>query len=151
MDTRTRSLHLGLLSLRVGLGMVFVAHGAQKLMTFGLAGTAGFLDQLGVPFPGANAAALIAVELFGGLALLAGAATRVSSALLAVAMTVATLLVHLPNGFFLAANGYEYTLMLGFATVALALTGPGAWSVDALVARRRSARAVDRTPVRIAA
>jgi len=120
----------GLLLLRVALGVVFVMHGWQKLFVLGHAGVAGFLSQIGVPFPAVSAVLLTAVELGGGLAILAGAFTRVASALTASAMLVASVTVHLPNGFFMP-TGYEYTLTLLLASLALALTGPGAYSVNA--------------------
>lgn len=128
----------GLLLLRVALGVVFVAHGAQKLLTMGPANVAGFLGQLGVPLPGLNAALLIAVELGGGLLLLAGAWTRVTAVLTAGAMGVATLLVHAPNGFFLP-NGVEFTLTLMLVSLALVMTGAGTYSVDARLAGGRDA------------
>jgi uncharacterized membrane protein YphA (DoxX/SURF4 family) len=84
----------GVLPLRIVVGLVFVVHGAQKLFGFGLAGTAGFLGSLGIPLPTVAAAALIAVELLGGLALLLGAGTRIVAAALAADMLVAILTVH---------------------------------------------------------
>ena len=132
----SRSRDLGLLVLRAALGVVFIAHGWQKTFTIGHTGLTGFFDALGVPFAGVNAAIVMALELGGGIALLAGAATRVVSVLLALTMAVATVTVHLANGFFMATNGYEFTLMLGLASVALALTGAGAYSVDRLIVAR---------------
>jgi putative oxidoreductase len=125
----------GLLLLRVALGLVFIAHGAQKLFMMGIPNVAGFLGQLGVPFPGLNAVLLVAVELGGGLLLAAGALTRAASLLTAAAMAVATLLVHAPNGFFLP-NGVEFTLTLMLASLALTMTGAGRYSVDAALASR---------------
>ena len=128
----------GLLLLRAALGLVFVAHGAQKLVTMGVPGVAGFLGQLGVPLPGLSAVLLIAVELGGGLLIAAGALTRVAALLTAAAMAVATLTVHLPNGFFLP-NGVEFTLTLMLASLALAMTGAGRYSVDAALVSRAGA------------
>lgn len=128
----------GLLLLRAALAIVFVAHGAQKLFTMGVPQVAGFLGQLGVPFPGLNAVLLIAVELGGGLLLLSGALTRAASLLTAGAMAVATIVVHAPNGFFLP-NGVEFTLTLMLASLALTMTGAGKYSVDALLESRRRA------------
>lgn len=126
----------GLFLLRIALGLVFVMHGWQKLAGFGHVGVTGFLTQLGVPFPAVSAALLMAVELGGGLALLAGAFTRVAALLIAGAMAVATVTVHLPNGFFLP-NGYEFALTLLLANLAVTMTGAGAYSVDAWIAGRR--------------
>jgi putative oxidoreductase len=134
--TRFRSIDTGLLILRSILGLVFAIHGAQKLFVFGYAGTAGMLDGLGVPLPGLNALALIAVELGGGVALLAGLGTRVTSLLLTFAMLVATFTVHAANGFFMSTNGYEYPLTLAVASLALAFTGAGLYSVDGLLRGR---------------
>jgi putative oxidoreductase len=125
-----RNVDAGLLLLRLALGIVFVLHGWQKATAFGVSGLSGSLASLGIPFPGVNAAILIATELGGGLALLAGAFARVAGALLAFAMAVATITVHLPNGFFLP-NGYEFTLTLLLASLAITAAGAGAYSVDA--------------------
>ena len=133
--TRQKNLDRGLLLLRVALGLVFVMHGWQKLTVLGHSGVTGFLGSIGVPWPALNATLLIATELGGGLALLLGAFTRVAGALTAFAMLVATVLVHLPNGFFLP-NGYEFAATLLVSSVAVAFTGAGAYSVDALLGRR---------------
>jgi putative oxidoreductase len=125
----------GLLVLRFALGLVFIMHGWQKVMT-GHDGVTGFLTQLGVPFPALSAAILIAVELGGGIALIVGALTRVVAALIAFDMVVAIALVHVSAGFFLP-NGYEYALALLLASLALTMTGPGAYSVDRLFTRTR--------------
>jgi putative oxidoreductase len=134
---RTTRLDLGLLALRLALGVVFVMHGGQKLFVLGPGGVAGFLGSLGVPFPAVNAWLVIAAELGGGLALLAGALTRLAGLATALTMIVAMTTVHLANGFFLPA-GYEFTLTLLLASVAIVLTGPGAFSVDALISRKPS-------------
>ena len=128
----------GLLLIRIAVGLVFVMHGGQKLFVFGHAGVTGFMASLGLPFPAVNAALIMAVELGGGLALLAGAATRVAAVLIAGAMAVATVTAHLANGFFLP-NGYEFALTLGLVSLAVAMTGAGRYSVDALSGRRRAA------------
>jgi putative oxidoreductase len=132
--THSRSIDRALLLLRVALGIVFVMHGWQKLTVFGHAGFANMLGSLGVPFPAVNAAIVIAAELGGGLALLAGAGTRVAAALLAFTMVVAIATVHLPNGFFLP-TGYEFALTLLLVNVAVVLTGAGRYSIDAMFSR----------------
>jgi putative oxidoreductase len=106
------------LPLRLALGVVFAIHGGQKLFAFGLAGTAGFLAQVGMPLPTVAAAGVIAVELLGGLALVLGAATR-----------VALLTVHLRGGFFVP-DGIEFVLTLLAGALTLAVLGPGVPSVD---------------------
>ena len=124
----------GVLPLRLVVGIVFVAHGAQKLFGFGLAGTAGFLGSLGVPLPTVAAAGLIAVELLGGIALIIGAWTRVAAGLLSADALVAILTVHLRGGFFVP-NGVEFVLTLLGACLALVGLGAGPCSLDG--ARRR--------------
>ena len=119
----------GVLPLRLVLGLVFVAHGAQKLFGFGLAGTAGFLGSLGVPLPTVAAAGLITVELLGGVALILGAWTRTVAALLAADMLVAILTVHLRGGFFVP-DGVEFVLTLLGGCLALVGLGAGPGSVD---------------------
>lgn len=128
--TNSKSIDRGLLVLRLALGSVFVMHGWQKLTVMGPAGVSGFLGSLGVPLPGLNALMLITVELVGGLALIFGSFTRIASSLIAFAMLVAIVLVHLPNGYFLP-NGIEFALTLLLASLAVTMTGAGTYSVDA--------------------
>ena len=133
--------HRALLLLRAALGVVFVLHGWQKLTVFGLSGLSGFLAGAGMPLPTINAAILIAVELGGGVALIAGLGTRLVSALLAFTMAVAVGLVHWQAGFFNPA-GYEFPLTLMLVLLSLVMTGAGAYSLDArLFGRGRAAQA----------
>jgi putative oxidoreductase len=131
----TRWQGWGITFLRVVVGIVFVMHGGQKLFSYGMSGTAGFMSQVGIPAPWLAAVVVTAVEFLGGLALLFGLLTRVAALLLAMDMLVAILTVTLPKGFFLP-QGYEFTLTLLAATVALVLTGPGKASLDAVLATR---------------
>jgi putative oxidoreductase len=126
---RSQWIDRGLLLMRVALGLVFVMHGGQKLFVFGHAGVASGMAALGLPLPGLSAALITAVELGGGLALLAGAFTRVAALLIAGAMAVATVSAHLANGLFMP-SGFEYTLTLMLSSLAVLMTGPGAYSVD---------------------
>lgn len=130
----------GLLPLRLVVGLVFVAHGAQKLFQFGLGGTGGYLGSLGVPAPVLAAVVVIAVELLGGLAMILGVFTRIAALVLAAHMLVAILLVHITAGFFLP-NGYEFALTLLGASLTLFITGAGAASVDAALEPHPGARA----------
>lgn len=136
LDTRTQ-LDAGLAALRLIIGGVFLAHGAQKLFVFGFAGLAEGFAGMGVPLAGVAGPAVAFAELFGGLALMLGLFTRIAGLGLAVVMLGAMLLVHLPAGFFLP-NGVEFVLTLLAGAVALALTGPGAFSLDAVLGRRRA-------------
>ncbi len=149
MRTNT-SVDRGLLLLRLAIGSVFVAHGAQKLFVFGLAGTTGFLESIGVPFATLNAVLLIGVELGGGLAIVSGLFTRTAGTLTAFAMAVAVTVVHLPNGYFLP-NGMEFALTLLVSSVALTQTGAGRYSLDAWLFSRRPSAASVSIPVRRAA
>ncbi len=133
----TQQLNSGLFIARIVTGLIFVAHGSQKLFGYGLeAVTAGF-GQVGILMPGLAAPAVVFVEILGGLALGLGLLTRVASAGLVVVMLGATLLVHLGNGFFLP-TGYEFTLLLAAIAAMFTLTGAGTWSVDARIAARRA-------------
>ena len=126
----------GLTVLRVVLGIVFLVHGAQKLFVFGFGGVAGLLGGLGVPAPGLFAVVVTLVEVVGGIALILGLFTRVAAIMLAVDMLVATLTAHLANGFFAQNGGYEFTLLLLAASVALAVAGPGEAALDRAIAAR---------------
>jgi putative oxidoreductase len=137
----------GIAIVRLAVGGVFVAHGAQKLFVYGIPGVAGLMGQLGLPFPTLSAVAVTGAEFLGGLALLAGFMTRWAALPIAFSMAVAALTVHLRNGFFLP-QGAEYVLTLGLASVALSLTGSGALSVDRWFESRRSAASVAAAPAR---
>lgn len=121
------------LVLRLGVGPIFMAHGAQKAWgAFGGPGIKGFsemLGGLGFPLPEFWAYLAAYVELLGGLCLIVGFLTTVSCLPLLVLISVATIKVHLTNGFFLSNGGYEYNLVIASALVALVLLGPGDFSI----------------------
>lgn len=127
------------LALRVPIGIIFAAHGAQKLFGWfgghGLEGTGQWMASIGLA-PGYLMALLAGgAEFFGGLALVLGLLVRPAAAALAFAMLVAIFGVHFANGLFMSNNGYEFGLALLAASVALAISGAGSASVDRLLAR----------------
>jgi putative oxidoreductase len=125
----SRFANWGMLPLRVVVGLVFLMHGGQKLLVFGLGGTADIMDKLGLPLPVLCAAIVIAVELLGGLAILLGVFARLAGALLAFEMVVAIMVARWHGGFF-APYGYEFEFTLLGACVTFALNGPGRMSLE---------------------
>jgi putative oxidoreductase len=130
----------GPLALRIPVGIIFAAHGAQKLFGwfggYGLEGTGQWMDSIGLA-PGYLMALLAgAVEFFGGLALIAGLLVRPVSAALAVTMLVAIFSVHADKGLFVAKNGYEFALALLAIVVALVFSGAGRGSLDRVLSER---------------
>lgn len=119
-----------ILILRIVVGIVFAAHGGQKLFMMGFEGVAGFFGSLGIPLPMMAAIVVTLLEFVGGIALLVGVATRYVAGLLALDMLAALFLVHLGNGFFVTEGGYELVLLLAAGALFFALSGPGAWSID---------------------
>ena len=129
----------GALALRIPVGIIFVAHGAQKLFGwfggYGLEGTGQWMDSIGLS-PGYLMALLAGgTEFLGGLALIIGLLVRPASAALAFAMLIAIFSVHFQNGLFMSINGYEFGLALLAASVSLLFSGAGRASVDRLVTK----------------
>nr|WP_324257112.1 DoxX family protein [Cellvibrio fontiphilus] len=127
------------LALRLPLGIIFAAHGAQKLFGwfggYGLAGTGQWMESIGLG-PGVVMAALSgSAEFFGGLALIIGLLVRPAALVLAVTMLVAIFTVHFSNGLFMSNNGYEFGLALLAGSVSLLISGAGRLSIDRLIAR----------------
>jgi putative oxidoreductase len=127
---------LALLIARIGLGVVFIAHGWQKLVTNGVDGTAGFFASVGVPLPTVSAWFATLVELVGGGLLVLGLAVPVAGLLLAVDMIGAWLFVHRGSGVFVADGGWELVLALGVGSLVLAAVGAGRYSIDHLLGSR---------------
>lgn len=135
-----RQLTIALTILRVVTGLIFIAHGGQKLFVYGFAGVTGAFGQMGIPMAGFIGPSVALLELFGGTALIVGLLTRVAAVGLAFTMIGAILLVHLAGGFFMP-NGIEFALALLGTSATLAVTGAGSLSLDALIQRRLSSRA----------
>ena len=127
---------IGIAILRVITGIVFAAHGYQKLFVYGMAGVQGAFTKMGAPMPTLTGPLVALLEFFGGLALVVGLLTRLAALGLAIEMLGAILIVHLAGGFFLPA-GYEFALLLLAASLTVAVAGPGAFSVDGSIAGRR--------------
>ena len=130
---------LSQLALRIPVGIIFIAHGAQKLFGwfggYGLEGTGQWMASIGLN-PGYLMALLAgSAEFFGGLALILGLLVRPAAAVLAITMAVAIVTVHIGNGLFMSNDGYEFGLALLAASVALAISGAGRGSLDALLSK----------------
>lgn len=130
---------LGLLALRASVGGVLFAHGAQKLFGWfggqGPSGTAEAMEAMGFTPGRPSALAAGAAEAGGGTLLALGLATPAAGAAAAGAMAAAVA-VHAPAGFFASAGGLEYPALLGCAAAALAVAGPGRFSLDRLTGHR---------------
>jgi putative oxidoreductase len=129
-------MEIGLLIIRLIVGLTLTAHGVQKLFGwfggYGLTGTGQFFEKLGF-VPGKLNAFLAGITEASGLLLVLGLATPLGSLLCFSVMLVATVSVHLKGGFFIQKQGYEYCAVLGLTSLALAFTGPGALSLDSVL------------------
>lgn len=134
-----RARDLAALIGRLGVGVVFIAHGWQKFTGWGLDGTAASFEKMGVPLPTLSAWFAAIVELVGGSLLVLGVALPVVGVLLALDMVGALVLVHLPNGL-LGQGGFELVLVLGVAALALGFNG-GAYALDRAIFKRNKALA----------
>jgi len=132
-----RRIDSGLAVLRIIVGIIFMVHGGQKLFVFGFAGVSGAFAQMGIPLPGVTGPLVGLMEFSGGFALVVGLLTRLSALGLGITMLGAIVMVHAAAGFFLP-TGYEFALALLGATITLALTGAGSYSIDGIIARRRN-------------
>ncbi|HUQ82764.1 MAG TPA: DoxX family protein [Gemmatimonadaceae bacterium] len=130
------AISIGLLLLRLVVGFAMAAHGAQKLFGwfggYGLAGTGGFFESLGFKPGRLFALAAGATEALSGLLVAFGFLGPVGPALMISVMIVAAVTVHWKNGYFATSNGIELPVMFAVAAVALAFTGYGIYSIDAL-------------------
>ncbi|MFP4977734.1 DoxX family protein [Paenibacillus sp. CN-4] len=128
---------VGLLVIRLVIGLAFIGHGAQKLFGwfggYGPKGTGGWMESIGIKPGVAMAVTAGLMEFVGGALFAAGLLTPLGAALIVFAMLGAIVKVHAPNGFWNTSNGYEFPLTLLVVAVGVALTGPGAISLDALL------------------
>lgn len=130
------------LPLRLIAGIIFTAHGSQKLFAwfggYGLTGTGQWMDSIGLS-PGYLMALLAgSAEFFGGLLLIIGLLTRATSAVLAFTMVMAIMSVHFSNGLFMSNNGYEFALTLLAITLSLIWQGSGKYAIDNSIAKKLS-------------
>ncbi|RCW38497.1 putative oxidoreductase [Halopolyspora algeriensis] len=123
-----------LLLARIAVGVVFIAHGLQKFLQWGIGGTTSSFAGMGIPLPGLAAWVAALIETLGGLALLAGAALPLAGLLLAATMVGALLFVHVGNGLFVSGGGFEYVLVLAVAALALGFNG-GSFTLDRALSR----------------
>jgi putative oxidoreductase len=125
---------LGLLIVRIVAGLTMAAHGSQKLFGWfggpGRDGTAGMMGRLGYREPAVMASLAGLAELAGGLGLAAGFLTPFACIAIVIVMLNATFTVHLRNGFWNTAGGYEYPLVMSAIAVGIAAMGPGDASAD---------------------
>ncbi|HEV8596377.1 MAG TPA: DoxX family protein [Candidatus Dormibacteraeota bacterium] len=125
---------LGLLILRVVIGLIVAAHGFQKLFGWwggpGINGWVGAMNRMRIRPPVAWAWISTLAEVLGGLGLAVGLLTPLPSLAIAGSMLVAIALVHWPKGFWTSKGGYEFNLSILAAIAAIALIGPGAYSLD---------------------
>ena len=124
----------GLTVVRILVGIIFVAHGSQKLFGafggYGLEGTGQYMASLGLT-PGYLMALLSgSAEFFGGLGLVVGLLARPAAAVLAATLVVAIFSVHISHGLFMAHNGYEFALALLGGVIAVLIEGAGKFSLD---------------------
>jgi len=130
-------INIGLLLIRLVIGISFMGHGSQKLFGwfggYGLKGTGGWMESIGIK-PGVTMALLAGLaEFFGGLLFALGLLTPLAGVMIAATMVIAIIKVHGPNGFWSTGNGYEYNLILLVTAIAVALAGPGQYALDALL------------------
>lgn len=130
-------INLGLLLIRLVIGVLFIGHGSQKLFGwfggYGIKGTGGWFESIGMK-PGAAMALLAGLaELIGGLLFALGFLTPLAGIIIAGTMVIAIVKVHGPNGLWSTSNGYEYNLTLLAVAIGIALIGPGQYALDAIL------------------
>ncbi|MBI3690426.1 DoxX family protein [Mycolicibacterium psychrotolerans] len=125
---------VGLLILRVVLGVTMAAHGYNKFFGGGrIKGTAGWFESIGMKPGTFHARVAASTEMAAGIGLALGLLTPIPAAGFVALMLVAAWTVHRHNGFFIVKEGWEYNLVLAAAAVAIAATGAGKYSLDYLL------------------
>ncbi len=128
---------LGILILRLAVALIALAHGTQKLFGWfsggGLEETGRSFEEIGLRPGRLHALGAGVAEVLGGLLLAMGLLTPLGVAAIVGVMAAAVGLVHLPNGFFAKWGGYEHPLLVGIASLAVGLAGPGTWSLDHVI------------------
>jgi len=139
-STQQRMTDTGLFLIRAILAVVFIYHGSQKLFGsfggHGIEGTAGFMGTIGIPFPTFSAVMAGVTEFAGGIVLLLGTGARLAALPMAFTMLVA--IATALSGFDVRTGGMEYALTLGVILLALALLGPGRFTVSNLVVKAKA-------------
>ncbi|WP_163103072.1 DoxX family protein [Peribacillus alkalitolerans] len=127
-------MDIGLLIIRLVIGVLFIGHGAQKLFGwfggYGLEGTGGWFESIGMK-PGVTMALFAGLaEFIGGILFALGLLTPLAGIMIAGTMVMAIVKVHAPNGLWATSNGYEYNLTLLAVAIGTVLMGPGRYAVD---------------------
>ncbi len=139
-DNMDKFKEYSMLSIRIALGVVFIAHGGQKLFGLfggkGISGTIGFMNMLGLQPAAFWGISLACAEFFGGLFSLLGLFTRWAGFFLAIVMTVAVFMVHLKHGLFVSNRGFEFAGSLLCMAIALIINGGGKLSLDELLFKK---------------
>jgi putative oxidoreductase len=122
---------VGMLILRLVLGVTLAAHGFNKFFGGGrIPGTARWFESIGMKYGTFQAVTAATTEVSAGLGLAAGLLTPIPAAGFVALMLVAAWTVHRHNGFFIVKEGWEYNLILATTAVAIATFGPGKYSLD---------------------
>jgi len=132
-----RQIDAALTVLRVVLGVTFILHGGQKLFVYGFDGVTGAFGQMGIPAPAFFGPFVAFVEFFGGIAITLGLLTRLAALGVGATMVVAILTAQLKNVHGVGDLFGLLELVYLIVFVWLAIAGPGALSIDHLIARRR--------------
>lgn len=140
-----RQIDFGLAVLRIVVGVIFIGHGGQKLFTFGFTGVAGVFAHMGVPLPGFTGPFIAVLEFCGGIGLILGLLTRLFGFGFFCDMLGVITIVKFSGGVF-GPRGYEFELVLCAASFALMLMGPGAFSIDWMIARRKTVVSTEDRP-----